>query len=273
MAFMYDDNGVRIGSKLRQAGKGLIKPDGSYGDSVSMKFEPQKNPIISSLASSGPQVNSLQNNYPNGIKPPQVQLKTGEENTNKIGNFLQYSVAKRNAAMANKYDALNMKNNQFLSNLANSKYQSQQNRLEKSALQNQRLSQQQSQFNKTFDFNSQKYERDHDFEMQKYLHPISKTNNQEKYTIDRTKIFTKDPAAIVPEWDYLKDADKKIVMDSYIKTGSIPKIEKYNGDSWFGSDYRIASNDKKTNSENIDNNAVNDEEKQFYEWKKAHGYN
>jgi len=269
MAFMYDDNGTKIGTKSRQAGQGLVKPDGSYGDGVTMNFNPPKpkNSIVNSLAQS--QKSQFPNNYPNGIKPPQVHLQTGEENTNKIGNFLQYLTDKRNANMMQKYDALNMKNNQFIQTLKNSKFQAGQNRLEREQLQNQRLAQQQGQFNKTFDFNSQKFDRTHDLDMQKYLHPIRKTDNTEKYKIDRTKLFTKNPTSIVPEWEDLEDGQKKQVMQHYISTGTVPKINKVN-DGWFSDTYSLDTQPQQSSNRSTQQ-TLSDEEKQFNEWKKRQG--
>jgi len=239
MAFMYDDNGTKIGTKSRQAGHGLEKPNGGgYGDGVTMNFNPPKpkNSIVNSLAQS--KKSQFPNNYPNGIQRPNLSLKL-DNNNKDIGNFLQYLTDKRNADMMQKYDALNMKNNQFIQTLKNSKYQANQGRLEKQYLQDKRLTQQQGQYNSTYDFNTQKFDKTHDFEMQKYLHPVGKTDNSEKYKIDRTKLFTKDPASLVPHWDKLDDNQKNQVRNSYIQNGTIPKLKAYDGESWFGDDYKI----------------------------------
>lgn len=236
---MYNINNDPIGTKTIQQGKGLQMPDGSFGNSVTMKFNnttQKQNRMINTLAQTQ-QKQSFTNNYPNGIKPPLVHLEL-DNNNKEIGNFLQYLADKRNAAMIQKYDEMNMKNNQFLKRLSNSKFQSKQNRYQQQLLQQQRLKQQQKQFNKTFDFNVQKFDITHDFEMQKYLHPQNITDSSEKYKLERTKIFTKDPSSLVPEWEDLDEKTKIQVRDSYINNGTIPKLESSSG--WFGDVYRIA---------------------------------
>ncbi len=243
---MFDNNGNFIGNKTVTQGAGQQRPDGSYGNSVSMQFEPQKNPIISSLASSRPQASSLPNNYPNGIKPPQVHLQTGQENTDKIDNFLQYRTDIRNANMANKYDALNMKNNQFLRTLANSKFQAGQNRLEKYKLQNDRLAQQQQQYDNTLDFNKNKFNKNYELNQEKFDFQKQTAGTKPTDMKSRAKIFDtmykgyydKNTSDALDDNDVLKSQARNY----YMQHGKMPNVEAYDGDSWFGKDYRIADN-------------------------------
>jgi len=271
---MKRDDGTVIGTESIDYGAGLQRPDGSYGNKVTMSFDPpkpKKNNLISSLAQSQQQSSYFPNNFPNGMKAPQVHLQTGEENTAKIGNFLKYLTDKRNAGMQQQYDAMNLKNRQFSQRLQNDKYQSQQNRLEKKYLQNQRLSQQRSQFDKSFDFNVQKFDRTHDLDMQKFQSSLGAKNNGEKYKLERTKIFTKNPAALVPEWDDLDEGIKRQVSQYYINTGTIPNIKKEDG--WFSDTYSIDTQNKNTNRNktNVSQKTTDDEKKQFLEWKKLQG--
>jgi hypothetical protein len=251
---MFDNNGNVIGNKTITQGAGQQKPDGSYGNSVSMQFEPQKNPIINSLASRRQQASSFPNNYPNGIKPPQVHLKTGEENTAKIGNFLQYRADIRNANMTNKYDALNMKNNQFLRTLANSKFQAGQDRLEKEKLQGERLALQQQHHNDTMGFNREKFEKNYKL-------------NKDKFDLEKQTKFVAKPTEMKSRADIFDtmyqgyyDENTKDALDGneilksqarnyYMQHGKMPSIEAYDGESWFGDDYRIVSDNPQQNKQ------------------------
>lgn len=266
---MYDDYDNKIGTKTYNKNKGLLKPDGSYGNRVNMNFFPTAN-VGNNTQKPTTSFQNI-NNFSNGIRPPKVTLKTGEENTNKIGNFLKYLTDKRNANMQSKYDELNLKNNQFLKNLANSKYQARQNRLEKASLFDRELQQKNNQFNKTYDFNRQKFDREHDLEMQKYLHSNNKKNDPEDYKIDRTKIFTKDPTSIIPEWDDLDENTKREAMQIYINNGVIPKIKKLE-DGWFSDTYAIDKENSTNNTQSKGKSQQDDEEKRFLEWKKLNGY-
>ena len=260
---MYNSNNQNIGTKTITQGGGMQRPDGSNGNLVSMNFNPpQQNPIIQSLAKPS---YAASPNFPNGMKAPQVNLKSGQEDTSKIGNFLQYRTGLRNANMAMNYDKMNMnrasqnadrnqRGNQFIKRLALTKSNQDLNR-----------NQNASQFIKRFNLGSQQFDRTFDFNMQKYLHPNA-TNNTEKYKLDRTKIFTKDPSSLVPHWGDLDDNAQNQVRNSYINTGVIPKINFEKGFMGYGNSATLAGENNSTQTKQQPKKVDTDKEDRFKQY-------
>lgn len=55
---------------------------------------------------------------------------------------------------------------------------------------------------------------------------------------DRYKLFMKSPSSIIPQWDDLDENDKRLALDYFVKTGSIPQVQKVD-DGWFSDTYKV----------------------------------
>jgi len=237
---MYNDNRTKIGTKTIQQGAGLQKPDGSFGNGVTMKF----NPPVAQAEQRQPQQQNFNNSYNtyvgNGVTAPKIQYEApkGDENFSRILRNLARS---RNAKMQLKYDTLN-------SNI----YDQQQTRLAEAKNNMLDRLQKQSQFDATLQNGNEHFNRMMEYNRQKQqqlnalkniMTPYQKAEIAQKGYTNRLKEYNKDDFNnLMPNGvaDELSDSDFQKAKEYWLKTGNMPKFEATGKDGWFDNKYRVA---------------------------------
>lgn len=242
---MYRDDGTKIGTKTVTQGAGLQRQDGTRGNHVSMQFNPPKEQPKT-------QQQQLQQNYNNsygtmggGVTAPKISYETpsGDKNFSRI---LRNLATSRNAKAQQSYDKMNV-----------SLYNQQQNRYQKEMFQNQNINNSNQQFDRTMDFNTQKLKQQQ--AVKNVMTPYQQQQTRQAQYNSRVKNFDDEifksqmPQAAA---DSINDRDYNIAKQQFLNSGIMPNFEKYDGDSWFGDDYRVVQ-DKAPIAESQQNKSVN----------------
>jgi len=168
------------------------------------------------------------------------RIKLDEKRRNALMNMFSSTMSGRNNLISN---ATNEQNNRRT--IANSAFQAEQGRLEREKLQNDRLAQQQQQFDTTMDFNKDKFAKNYQlnenkFDLQKQTAGIKPTDMKNRANIFDTMYkgyYDENTSDALDGNEILKSQARNY----YIQHGKMPILEAYNGGSFFGKDYRIAN--------------------------------
>lgn len=245
MADMYNDQRQKIGTKTIQQGAGLQRPDGSFGNGVTMNFAPP--PIIRQPQEQQSQQNMLNNSYggmENGVSAPKVQYEV-QEGAGLYGSIIRNLAISRNAKMQQDYDRLN-------ANL----YDRNQDRTQQTRNQDQNRNQEQYLFDKKIDNSNQQFDREMDFKYQdlKYQNAVKNVMtpyqqaqiNQKQYD-GRVQSFSDDafksmlPQGVSENIDTDSTAYNQ-AKQQYFKDGTIPKFKLDEHNYFSKDDFSIDTN-------------------------------
>lgn len=237
---MYDRDGQKIGTKTVTQGGGLQRADGSFGNHVSMNFAPRPQTTQQQTQVQSQQPNNF-SFYGQRAQAPTLQYEqktdgmSRSENHNRI---IRNLAAKKNFEAKQSYDKLNA-----------TSYSQQQDRLNREYInQNDINFRREKMQNDNVNFQIEKDAKNIQYKREAALRnvmtPYQQQQIEAKQVANRNKNFDDEAfRAMLPKEvadGNLDDREYQIAKQKYLQTGTIPEFQKYDGDSWFGDDYRIA---------------------------------
>lgn len=238
---MYDRDGQKIGTKTITQGGGLQRPDGSFGNGVTMNFAQRAQPPVQAQQQQPQQQNNF-SSYGQRAQAPTLKYEEpteGQTREQRISMILRNIAAKKNFEAKQSYDKLNT-----------NAYSQQQDRLNRKLISNNELDfrrdkMQNDNVNFQIEQDGRNFQYNQRLKQQQALKNVMTPYQQQQ--IKQREQETRQKAIADGTFNSLLPADVKDEISNdnllkarqyYMETGKIPSFNK--SGSWYDDDYEIA---------------------------------